>query len=117
MSESILQQILTELQDVKAQMNLRFDTLETRMSNMETRMTGMETKMADMDTRMSGMETKMVDMTTKDDVADIPALKVAIYESLETSKRIEATQEKHERTLDLLSRRSIDQEAELKRIK
>lgn len=53
----------------------------------------------------------------KENTVDIPAMKVAILETNETVTRIESTQEKHERTLDLLSRRSIDQEAELKRIK
>lgn len=56
-------------------------------------------------------------MATKEDVADMPAMKVATFEISDTVKRIEVTQEKHELTLDLLSRRSIDQEAALKRIK
>jgi chromosome segregation ATPase len=56
-------------------------------------------------------------MATKEDVAGIPAMKMAIFEISDTVKRIEATQEKHELTLDLLSRGSIDQEAAFRRIK
>lgn len=53
----------------------------------------------------------------KKQTEDIPAIKTASLETKEIVERVEATQERHEQTLDLLSRRSIDQEAELKRIK
>ena len=55
-------------------------------------------------------------MATKENVAELPYIKRAVGDTSDTVKRIETIQEKHERTLDLLSRRSIDQEAELKRI-
>lgn len=53
----------------------------------------------------------------KKQTEDIPTIKVAALETKEIVERIEPTQENHEQTLALLSRRSIDQEAELKRIK
>lgn len=48
---------------------------------------------------------------------NIPSIKIATLETKKIVERVESTQERHEKTLDLLSRRSIDQEAELKRIK
>ncbi len=56
-------------------------------------------------------------MATKEDIKELPTMKSVIYDIGDTVDRIEAAQEKHERTLDLLARRSIDQEAEIKRIK
>lgn len=53
----------------------------------------------------------------KKQTEDIPAIKVAVLETKAIIERIESTQESHERILDLLSRRSIDQEAEIRRIK
>lgn len=53
----------------------------------------------------------------KKDTKDISAMKVAVLETNNRVKKIETKLDKHERTLDLLSRRSIDQEAELKSIK
>lgn len=89
MSEQLLKQILHELKEVKSeQQAMRQDIYNIQKT-----------------------------MATKEDVADIPAIKVSIFETSEIVKQIEATQVRHERTLDLLSRRSIDQEAEIKRIK
>lgn len=52
------------MQDVKSQMNHRFDTLETRMSGWETGMTSLETKMTGLKTGMTGVETKMLGLKT-----------------------------------------------------
>ena len=52
----------------------------------------------------------------KKQTKDIPTIKVATLKTKEIVERIESTQENHEQTLDPLSRHSIDQEAELKRI-
>src|SRR5690606_23219483 len=94
--KSELASVKDEVQNVKSQMNSRFDTMEAKFSILET---------------------KIENMATKEDVADIPNLKMAISESLDMMKRIQSTQEMQERTLDFLSRRSIDQEAELPMIK
>jgi hypothetical protein len=105
--EKLLMQVLNEIQDLKSQMNSRFDMLETRMANMETKVSSFETE-----------QRKMKEiMATKEDVADIPAIKTAVMETSKAIKRLEATQEKHDRTLDLLSRRSIDQEADIAKLR
>ncbi|WP_133243487.1 hypothetical protein [Pueribacillus theae] len=66
---------------------------------------------------LSGLEEKVEviknTMATKDGVSNMPAMKLAVFEISDTVKRFENTQEKHERTLDVLSRRSIDQEANI----
>jgi archaellum component FlaC len=49
--------------------------------------------------------------------ADNPLIKQAVLETAETVKRIESNQERHERILEILSVRSIEQEADIKRLK
>ncbi len=53
----------------------------------------------------------------KKQTENIPAIKVAVLETNEIVKHIESLQENHEQTLDLLSRRSIDQEARLRSVR
>lgn len=53
----------------------------------------------------------------KKQTEDVPAIKVAVLETNEIVKHMESTQENHEQTLDLLSRRSIDQEAKLRSVR
>ncbi|RWR11121.1 hypothetical protein QNH23_03550 [Siminovitchia fortis] len=96
--KSDVQGVKDEVQGVRSQMNNRFDALETRMSNMELKMHDLKEEMKNLGT-------------------DNISVKQAVIETNKVVKRIEQTQESHERTLDLLSRRSIDQEAEIKRIK
>lgn len=50
-------------------------------------------------------------------VSDIPLIRQAVLETSATVNRIETAQERHERILEVLSLRSIEQEAELKRKK
>lgn len=96
MSEKLLKQILNELKEMKSELK------EVKSEQQATR---------------QDISNIQKTMATKEDVADIPAIKVSIFETSEIVKHIETTQVRHERTLDLLSRRSIDQEAEIKRIK
>lgn len=53
----------------------------------------------------------------KKQTEDVPAIKIAVLETNEIVKHMESTQENHEQTLDLLSRRSIDQEAKLRSVR
>lgn len=88
-------------------MNSRFDTLETRMASMEIEQQSMKQDIS------SIKETT----ATKEDVAEIPAIKMAVMETSEEVKKIKSTQERHERTFDLLSRPSIDQEAAINELR
>lgn len=49
--------------------------------------------------------------------SDITLIRQAVLETNETVKRIESNQERQERILDILAVRSIEQEAEIKRLK
>lgn len=88
--------------------------MEGELQNLNKRVTNIEENMA---AKEDIEEVKKEIAEIKSFVSDIPAIKVSALETAEVVKRLESTQERHERTLDLLSRRSIDQEAELKRIK
>ncbi|MED0758308.1 hypothetical protein SAMN04489735_10757 [Aneurinibacillus thermoaerophilus] len=56
-------------------------------------------------------------MATKEDVADLPLIKRAVLDTSDSVKRLEEIQDNQQRIIELLSARSIQQEAELKRIK
>lgn len=49
-------------------------------------------------------------------IKEIPFIKQAVIEIKEMIAQFATTRQQHERTLDLLARRSIDQEAERKRL-
>lgn len=110
MSEQILQQILEELKQIKTDQKITNERLTTLESKQHTiyEQTGKLTEY-----HMETMS-RFNELATKEDLTPI---KQATLETNVAVKRIELTQEKHERTLDLLSRRSIDHEAEIKRIK
>ncbi|MED4350885.1 hypothetical protein P9265_00865 [Schinkia azotoformans] len=96
MSEKILNKILEKIENVQEEMK----EIKKEMKEMNERIENVESTMA-----------------TKKDVEAIPFIRQAVMDIDERTTRIEKTQEKHERTLDILSRRSIEQEAELRRIK
>ncbi|SDI17797.1 hypothetical protein SAMN05192534_1245 [Alteribacillus persepolensis] len=74
--------------------------------------TNIDSKVTDMETELKTVNTDLSEL--KENQRQVQQ---AVLETNETTKRMEANQEKHERILDLLSRRSIEQEAEMKRIK
>lgn len=96
MSDKLLEQILQELKEMRTEQQ----TLDKRISTIET------------------------NMATKQDVVDISAIKVAVLETNTDVKEIKHSVQKLEqiqvdqqRIIELLSARSLQQEAELKRIK
>src|SRR5690625_2313211 len=104
MNKEVLNKILDQLNCItedQQEMKQEFASMKQEFAGMQKDITGMKQDIADM----------------KKHTEDIPSMKVAILDTNDRVKRIEATVEKHDLTLDLLSRRSIDQEAELKRIK
>jgi hypothetical protein len=56
-------------------------------------------------------------MATKADVADIPAIKLAVLEVSERLNEMISSQERQDRILESLSIRSIEQESELRALK
>ena len=78
----------------------------------------------DVDTLKADVKLLKETAATKKDIEEFPAVKSVIYDigdkltEVDSSiKRMELSQEKYENRLDLLSIRSLDQEAEIKSIK
>lgn len=110
MSEPLLMEMIDELKRVRENqivMNQHISNIKETMATKED--------VADIVTLKTDVSSMKEDISTLK--TDMTSMKVAIIEILDTVKRVEATQDRHERTLDLLSRRSIEQEAEIKRIK
>ncbi len=111
MSDPILQQILTALTGV-----------QTDLNEMKTEFIEMKSEISEMKSEISEMKSEIASI--KEDTKLIPLIQQAVSEvnaeviaTRDTIERIEETLRGHDVTLDLLSRRSIDQEAALKRIK
>ncbi|MBP1991004.1 hypothetical protein [Paenibacillus eucommiae] len=96
MSEQLLLQILHEVQSH----NERFDRIESDLAGLKTEVVAIKSDMADL----------------KSQVAEIPFIKQAIMDTNATVNRIEEKQEFSNQTLELLSVRSIDQEARIKKL-
>lgn len=98
MNEEILNQILGKL-----------DSLDTRMDSFETRVTermdSLEAKVDSLDTKVDRIENKL-DNTFEQ-----------VAKNTETIHEIAATQQRHERILEVLSKRSIEHEAYLRKEK
>lgn len=97
MSDPILQQILAELQGMKSDLS----EVKSELSIMK----------ADIDSIKE--DTKLIPLIQQA-VSEVNAEVIATRDTLE---RIDKTLTVHDATLDMLARRSIDQEAALKRIK
>lgn len=81
--------------------------LKSQVANLETRMTSLETRVTNIETNMA----------TKDDVADLPAIKLAVLEASEKINEIVSGQERQDKILEALSLRSLEQESELRALK
>ena len=75
-------------------------------------------KLNKMDDSIQKLQADVTDIPLiKQAIADIPLIKQVVIETADTVKRIESNQERHERILEVLSIRSIEQEAAINRIK
>lgn len=118
MSDPILQQILTELQGMKSE-----------VTEMKAEFTEMKSDIKEIRSELSEVKSELGTMkadidSIKEDTKLIPLIQQAVSEvnaeviaSRDTLERIDKTLTVHDATLDMLARRSIDQEAALKRIK
>lgn len=120
MLEAVLQQVLTKLNELQAEMNNMKQTVATKqdLENMVTKedLKAMATKqdLENMATRedLKAMATKqdLENMATKQ---DLKMIQQAVLETNEIVKNIEANQKRQERILDVLSKRSIEHEAQI----
>jgi chromosome segregation ATPase len=106
-------------------MDTRLDSIETRLDTMDTRLETIETRLDRMDTQLDTIETRLDTMDTRLDKAETrleriedeqQQIKQAVLETNATVKRIVVIQDQQHRIIELLSARSIEQEAMLKRI-
>ncbi|MEK3669179.1 MULTISPECIES: histidine kinase [unclassified Paenibacillus] len=111
MSDPILQQILTELQGMKSE-----------VTEMKAEFTDMKSDIKEIRSELGTMKADIDSI--KEDTKLIPLIQQAVSEvnaeviaTRDTLERIDKTLTVHDATLDMLARRSIDQEAALKRIK
>ncbi|KJE26166.1 hypothetical protein LG52_2989 [Geobacillus kaustophilus] len=140
MSEQLLKQILNQFHQLKEklvqgldhlnqqlgrethQLNEKFDQLNQRLDHEIHQLNGkfdhlnqrLDREIHQLNERLDQVENNMA---TKEDVADLPLIKRAVLDASDSIKRLEEIQENQQRIIDLLSARSIQHEAELKRIK
>lgn len=93
MLEAVLQQVLTKLNELQAEMNNMKQTMATKqdLENMATK------------EDLKAMATKQ----------DLKMIQQAVLETNEIVKNIEANQKRQECILDVLSKRSIEHEAQI----
>ncbi|OKP98248.1 histidine kinase [Paenibacillus sp. P46E] len=118
MSDLLLQQILTAITGVQSDLS----DIKSEISDMKSEISDMKSEISDMKSEISDIKLDIASI--KEDTKLIPLIQQAVSEvnaeviaTRDTIERIEETLRGHDVTLDLLSRRSIDQEAALKRIK
>ncbi|PWW34047.1 MULTISPECIES: hypothetical protein [Paenibacillus] len=108
MSDQVLSQILNQLQ----QMDKRFDNIDGRLEKIEDRLDTM-------DGRLDAIE---------EQTKTIPLLQQAVLETLEVTKRLEASQitferkvtaelNTHQHSIDILNRRQLRMEADIEALK
>ncbi|WP_019908831.1 hypothetical protein [Paenibacillus sp. HW567] len=111
MSDQILQQILGELKSMRSDLN-----------EVKVDVSGLKAELSEVKADLTEVKADIISI--KEDTKLIPLIQQAVSEvnaeviaNRDTLHSIEETLRSHDVTLDILSRRSIDQEAALKRIK
>ncbi|UPK42843.1 hypothetical protein [Paenibacillus pabuli] len=122
MSDQVLSQILNQLQ----QMDKRFDNIDGHLEKIEDRLGTMDSRLDTMDGRLDAMDGRLdaIEEQTK----NIPLLQQAVLETLEVTKRLEASQltferkvstelNTHQHSIDILNRRQLRMEADIEALK
>lgn len=130
MSEQLLKQILEELHDIKAEQqttNQRLDKIETEQQTTNLRLDKIETQQHTTNLRLDRIETELtnikenVALVANDQKNNVINMLTKIDENITDVKsrvrNIENVQDRQHTVIDLLSTRSIQQEAELRELK
>lgn len=98
--------------------NTRLDGIDQRLDGMDQRLDGIDQRLNGMDQRLDGIDQRLDGIDQRLDRLEIEQtqIKQAVLETNETVKRIELIQEQQHSIIELLSARSIEHEAKLKRI-
>ncbi|RTE07891.1 hypothetical protein [Paenibacillus whitsoniae] len=96
----------------------RLDNIETRLENVEARLEKVEARLENVEVRLDKVEARLDNLEVRFDSVELEQsqMKQAIMETNEAVKRIEKNQEQQQQLIELLSYRSIEQEAKLKRV-
>ncbi|WP_339845779.1 hypothetical protein MKY42_25780 [Paenibacillus sp. FSL W7-1088] len=136
MSDQVLSQILNQLQ----QMDKRFDNIDGRLEKIEDRLDTVDGRLDTMDGRLDTMDSRLGTMDRRLDTIDgrldaieeqtktIPLLQQTVLETLEVTKRLEASQitferkvnaelNTHQHSIDILNRRQLRMEADIEALK
>ncbi|MDU0205679.1 MULTISPECIES: hypothetical protein [Paenibacillus] len=106
-------------------MDRRMDGIENRLTGIDKRLDGINNHLIDIDIRLDGMDNHIIGIDTRLDGIDTrldkleieqTQVKQAVLETNATVKRIELIQEQQHSIIELLSARSIEHEAKIKRI-
>ncbi|OCT13141.1 hypothetical protein A8709_20560 [Paenibacillus pectinilyticus] len=100
MKESMAALLRAELSPVF----VRLDGIDSRLDGIDSRLGGVDSRLDAMDSRLYRLELEQTQ------------IKQAVLETNEIVKRLENVQEQQHRIIELLSARSIEQEAKLKKI-
>ncbi|MBU5355498.1 hypothetical protein KQI74_24920 [Paenibacillus barcinonensis] len=122
MSDAILNQILNQLQ----QMDKRFDQVDKQFDKFDKRLDHMEQRLDKMDERLDSFDQRL--STIEDHTRNIPLLQQAVLETLDITKRLEASQitferkvtselNTHQHSIDILNRRQLRMEADIETLK
>ncbi|MEK3717161.1 histidine kinase [Paenibacillus sp. FSL R7-0333] len=121
MSDVILQQILAELQGVKSEIN----GMKSEIAGIKSDVKNLQSEFATFKSEIVGELVIIKDdiESIKEDTKLIPLIQQAVSEvntevvaGRDSLERIDRSLRGHDATLDILARRSIDQEAEMKRL-
>ncbi|QLG38841.1 hypothetical protein HW560_12555 [Paenibacillus sp. E222] len=129
MSDQVLSQILNQLQ----QMDKRFDNIDGRLEKIEDRLDTVDGRLDTMDSRLGTMDRRLDTIDGRLDAIEeqtktIPLLQQTVLETLEVTKRLEASQitferkvnaelNTHQHSIDILNRRQLRMEADIEALK
>ncbi len=116
-----LEKLESDMQEMKAIQQRHDDMIHqliqivgstnAKVETLDKKVQALDEKVQTLDAKVQALDEKVQTL-----VEEHHLIKQAVLETSDTVKRIETTLENHDRTLYILSRRSIEQEAELKRI-
>ncbi|KOP77997.1 hypothetical protein AMS59_14205 [Lysinibacillus sp. FJAT-14745] len=99
-------------------MNQHLDSIENRLESVENRLESVENRLESVESRLESVESRLESVENRLEVVEFEQqqIKQAVLETNEKVNRLAVIQESQHRIIELLSARSIQHEAELKRM-
>ncbi|GEM_PF-1557407 len=116
-----MEEVLSELKQINQHFNSienRFDSVENGLESIENRLESVENHLNSVDNRLESVENRLESVENRLEIVEFEQqqIKQAVLETNEKVNRLAVIQESQHRIIELLSARSIQQEAELKKI-